>query len=82
MSRLFVLIVAAIVIYAFLKRQRVEARRAREGSKPGHEALASRPVMACATCGVFIPEDEALASPDGQVFCSEAHRRQSHDQSR
>jgi hypothetical protein len=78
MARLFALIVAAIVIYALLKRQRSQARRPVEETK----VLSSKPVVACARCGVFVPQDEVIASDDGLVFCSEAHRRGDHAHSR
>ncbi|MRR50363.1 MAG: hypothetical protein EG825_05530 [Rhodocyclaceae bacterium] len=45
-------------------------------ARPSQVASKSRPenVVACAHCGIFIPQSEALTDDSGQQFCSEDHR--------
>jgi uncharacterized protein len=53
------------------------------GSQSGHDAAPepgdrkrAEPMVQCAQCGVHLPASEALPSPNGLPFCSEAHRKQ------
>jgi hypothetical protein len=81
MARLFVLIAAAVLVYAYLKRQRQDERRTvrEEAATASARVVApAKPVRACALCGVFIPEDEIVIAKGGLAFCSEAHRRRGH----
>jgi uncharacterized protein len=73
---------AGIVLRAFFKArsilrgsadeqesERVESRRAKRRRSNRIERM-----LACAVCGVHVPESEALRA-QGEFFCCEAHRR-------
>ncbi len=32
-------------------------------------------ILQCAWCGAHVPEAEAVALPDGRLYCSDAHRQ-------
>jgi uncharacterized protein len=70
MSKLLILIAAALVLYFLWRglrrdpRAREDARRAAEGER----------MVDCGQCGVHLPLSEAIQS-QGRYFCSEEHRR-------
>jgi uncharacterized protein len=70
--KLLVVIVALVVLWLLLRglvrRNRGEGESAR---KP--PSAAPRAMLACAHCGMHMPQDEALPGRGG-VFCGEAHR--------
>lgn len=43
---------------------------------PDHREAAPRlqPMLACVHCGLHLPRNEAVFSPAGEPFCSDAHR--------
>lgn len=49
---------------------RASGRKRRAAAKP---AAATERMVACARCGLNLPEGESLQS-DGQYYCSEQHR--------
>ena len=52
------------------------SRQASSPASPPSQAKAPEAMVACAHCGVLLPQGDALAGPvEGQHFCSEAHRR-------
>jgi uncharacterized protein len=62
---LVILIAVALVIYA--------ARRLWQSSRPaGRRGQKSARMVQCAHCGVYVPENEALAR-DGRFYCSADH---------
>jgi len=44
------------------------------GGRPNKPADKPTPVLACAHCGVHLPQAEALTDAAGRPFCGEAHR--------
>jgi uncharacterized protein len=44
--------------------------------KPAARAAAAEPqsMVACAHCGVHLPQAEALTDTSGRLYCGEAHR--------
>ena len=65
-----VLVLLAVYALCWLLRRSFGSRRA-----PG-PTVAQRPaqtILACAHCGVHLPQDETLPGRGG-VFCGEAHR--------
>jgi uncharacterized protein len=50
--------------------------RRRPGKLPRRRAASAdpEPMLACAHCGVHLPQAEALTGPDGRPYCSAAHR--------
>ncbi|WP_240668499.1 MULTISPECIES: PP0621 family protein [Piscinibacter] len=67
----FVLLIVVVLVLLWLLRGKRRAAEPPPG--PAREAGGSRPVVACAQCGVHLPRDEALPGRGG-VFCGEAHR--------
>ena len=67
----FVLVLLIVLVLLWLMRSRRRpADPPRGAPRPGE---GSRPVVACAQCGLHLPRDEALPGRGG-VFCGEAHR--------
>ena len=71
--KLLVVIVALVVLWLLLRG--LVRRNRGEGDSPARKAppAAPRAMLACAQCGVHLPQDEALPGRGG-VFCGEAHR--------
>lgn len=71
MSKLILLLVLGLLAYLVFKGfQRSAARRERrEDAQRSPERM-----VACARCGVHLPESEAIED-DGRRYCSEEHRR-------
>ena len=51
---------------------------ARGGRDPDRETGELERVLACAVCGVHVPESEGVNSA-GEFFCCDAHRRMHRD---
>ncbi|MFN2308131.1 MAG: PP0621 family protein [Gammaproteobacteria bacterium] len=66
--RLILLLLLAALLYRWLRRwwERKAARKRTLAQDQGR-------MLACAHCGVYFPEREAVREGD-QVFCSPAHR--------
>ena len=73
MSKLFLLVLAAFVLYLLVKgfgrKASASARKPKEHASPAGERM-----VGCAHCGINLPQTEALEE-DGAYFCGEAHRR-------
>lgn len=72
MSKLFLLILAAFVLYLLIKgfgrKSSASAKKQEE-----RESSAGERMVACAHCGVNLPQSEAVG--DGErFFCGEPHR--------
>lgn len=68
MRNLFLIV--AIVLVFFIVR--LLLRRA--GSAGKRRVEGPRQMVRCDHCGLHVPDDEAVRSQDGHVFCSEEHR--------
>lgn len=71
MSKLLLLLLFGILAYLVFKGL---ARRARVRDDEPHAAPLPERMVACAHCGVHLPESEAVAG-DGRHFCCDEHRR-------
>lgn len=73
MSKLFLLVLAAFVIYLLVKgfgrKASASTRKPEEHALPEVERM-----VGCAHCGINLPQTEALEE-NGAYFCAEAHRR-------
>jgi uncharacterized protein len=49
-------------------------RRRRPGPPPGPAETGPEPMLACARCGLHLPQAEALTDSRGLRYCCEAHR--------
>ncbi len=72
MSKLLIVLAAALVLYFLWRGLRRDANR-RPGPGPGAGADGER-MVGCGHCGVHLPVSEAIES-QGRYFCSEEHRR-------
>ena len=63
---LLILIALAIV---FMAAKRLLAGRRQAG---GHRLKKSGSMVQCTTCGMYVPEDEAIAD-SGRFYCSRKH---------
>ncbi len=72
MSKLILLLILVFIAYLFYKGFRRAGSARVERGDPA-QPVAER-MVACARCGVHLPESESLQSDDG-YFCSEEHRR-------
>jgi uncharacterized protein len=70
MSKLFLLIVFAAIVYLLLKR----GNRRSAGSAAGPGLPPSEHMIQCAHCHVHLPLSESV-SDEGRRYCCEEHRR-------
>jgi uncharacterized protein len=67
-----ILLLVLVVAAAWLWRGR---RRDRSASGPAERpAQGAATMVACAHCGVHLPQPEALFDAAGRPYCSDAHR--------
>ena len=83
MSKLVLLLVAVLVFF-WLLRGALTRRKPRGGTPDGEAKGSAQPapvLVACAHCGVLLPQDEAIASEaaglagDRRFFCTDEHAR-------
>lgn len=71
MKILLLLAVVGVVLWLLRPKSRGGAdggpRQPRAGKGP-------QAMLACAHCGVHLPQAEAVQDADGRVYCSDAHR--------
>ncbi len=70
MSKLFFLGLLGVVVYLVLRGMR---RSADAASRPVPPEPAAQTMVACAQCGVHLPQSESLTSGD-RFYCCEQHR--------
>jgi uncharacterized protein len=83
MKYLLVLAVLWIAIWLWRKNRREEMRDAmrERAAKAAQQPPPATPVgppqamVRCAHCGLHLPANDAIAGPDGAVYCSPAHRQ-------
>ena len=74
MKYLLVLLVVLVVAWMLLRRRDPPSAAPKPGA-PGKPASARpQPMLACAHCGMHLPQTEAQMDAAGRPFCSEAHR--------
>ena len=74
MGRILFFLLLAIVVYVAWRAMLARGRQ-RGASGPGQQP-APQAMVSCATCGLHLPRQEALALGD-RYFCCEEHRRHS-----
>ena len=74
------LLLIAVLVFFWLLRRALSSRKPRTGTPGGKEATQPAPALvACAHCGVHLPQNEAIASDEGdppqarRFFCTEEH---------
>lgn len=76
MKYLLLLVVLAVVVAVFFGRRRPppSAPSNTPGKPAARQAPGPQPMVACAHCGVHLPEAEALRDAAGRPYCGDAHR--------
>ena len=76
MKYLLVLFVVAVAIWLW-RRNRREEMEQKAGARPAAPPTVGPPqsMVRCAHCGLHLPAADAIAGPQGSVYCSEAHRQ-------
>ena len=67
-----VLLLVLAVAYMVWRQGRL-AKPGAGAAKP--TAAAPEDMVSCAQCGLHLPRPEAIAGPDGALYCSSEHRR-------
>ena len=69
------LVLAAVLVIAYMvwRHNRLEDRSSgpAQRGKPG----APQPMVSCASCGVHLPQTDAVQGRDGRFYCSNEHRQ-------
>ena len=77
MTRLVLIALAVVALFWLLRGARTRAGRG-GGPQPASPAAPAAPptpdLIACARCGVLLPQSDTLEA-DGRRFCCEEHRR-------
>lgn len=70
------LLIAAIVWIAYMLWRKGQVSAApREGAAPPRKGE-PQDMVCCPVCSVHLPRAEAIAGPDGRLYCSQEHRLQ------
>jgi uncharacterized protein len=74
MKFLLLLVVIVVAVWMVLKRQRPPGPPSSRAPRGRGEPAAPTQMLACAHCGVHLPQSEAVTDAAGRPFCSDAHR--------
>ena len=68
------LLLAAVLIIAYLvwRNGRLERRRDDPAQRPG--PAAPQAMVSCAFCGLHLPQPDAVRGADGRFYCGNEHR--------
>jgi uncharacterized protein len=71
---LLVLAVILVAVWLWRNNRRAESdeRRARPAAPPAQPGPPQE-MVSCSVCAVHLPRTEALAGPDGRLYCSPQH---------
>lgn len=72
MKFLILVVAVGVLLWMLFGRSRVTRRNAGAGGPSPHRSGAREGMVACAHCGVHVPESEAVRR-DGRSYCSTAH---------
>jgi uncharacterized protein len=67
------LLLFAVLLVAYLLWRNARVVRGQDAQRGGRPA-GPQEMVSCAQCGVHLPRPEAIAGPDGRLYCSEEHR--------
>lgn len=73
MKYLVLLIVVLVVVWAIRSGRRLDRPGAPEAKRPGPPP-APQDMVECPVCRVHLPRSDALAGPDGRLYCCAEHR--------
>ena len=72
MKYLLVLLVVVVAVGIWRSKRRAEVA---EQTRPASPPKRLQSMVACAHCGLHLPQADAVSDASGKVFCSAEHRR-------
>lgn len=72
MKYLLVLAIVLVVVWLWRKHRRDEKQQAEPAAKA--PLPAPQDMVRCPICSVHLPRTDALAGPDGRLYCCQEHR--------
>ncbi len=73
MKFLLLLVVLGVAVLMLTTRSR-DPSEPQAGKRGRRAARAGETMVACAHCGLHLPQSEVVADAAGRAYCSEAHR--------
>lgn len=74
MKFLLLLFVIGVALWLFKGRSRVKGPGPAAAPKPPAKPTEATPMLACAHCGVHLPQCDAVTDTAGRPYCGEPHR--------
>ncbi len=74
MKYLLLLVVLAVAGFIFFGRRRPPPAPGKPSARTARDPQAPQVMLACAHCGVHLPQAEARMDAAGHAYCSDAHR--------
>jgi uncharacterized protein len=71
--RLLLIVIAVLLLLAWLKRDRRDASPGDAPPPPGPAVDKAR-MVSCAHCGLYLPGVDAVQDAAGRPFCCDSHR--------
>ncbi|GEQ73371.1 hypothetical protein CTTA_0376 [Comamonas testosteroni] len=72
MKYLLVLLVVVVAVGIWRSKRRAEVA---EQTRPASSPKQAQTMVACAHCGLHLPQADAVNDDSGKIFCSAEHRR-------
>ncbi len=72
MKYLLVLLVVVVAVGIWRGKRRAEVA---EPTRPASPPKRLQSMVACAHCGLHLPQTDAVSDASGRIFCSAEHRR-------
>ena len=70
----FILLIAVVGVVLWLLKSRARGPSAPPSAKGPAAAPRPQAMLACAHCGVHLPQVDVVADAAGRPYCSDAHR--------
>ena len=72
----YLLVLAVVLVAAWLWRNNRRTERNEEAARtPPPPAALPQDMVRCPVCSLHLPRADALAGPDGHLYCCAEHRR-------
>ena len=70
----YLLLFALLAVAYMVWRNARIAERTRAAPPPAPPRIAPQDMVCCPVCSVHLPRSDAVAGPDGKLYCSHDHR--------
>ncbi len=74
----FALVIAVVLVAVWIWRNNRQSERNDTPGTAARRPASPAPMVACAHCGLHLPQDEAVRGQRG-VYCCHEHRRQAEE---